>query len=93
MVLKKFKIGVIGLGYVGQPLLIELSNYFSVIGFDLNNKKIDKINRLKISKLNNKVFMITLNCYKNVIYLLFVYLLLFIVIKSLIYHFFKKSCS
>ncbi len=49
---KKFKIGVIGLGYVGQPLLIELSNYFSVIGFDLNNKKIDKINRLKISKLN-----------------------------------------
>ena len=48
---KKINIGVIGLGYVGQLLLIELSNYFSVIGFDLN-KKIDKINRLKISKLN-----------------------------------------
>ena len=30
-----FNISVIGLGYVGLPL-IELSRYFKVIGFDLN---------------------------------------------------------
>ena len=40
----KLKISIIGLGYVGLPLAIKLSNYFSVIGFDLN---INKINNLK----------------------------------------------
>ncbi len=38
---KKEKISVVGLGYVGLPLAIELSKYFDVIGFDINNEKIN----------------------------------------------------
>ena len=38
-----FNISVIGLGYVGLPLAIELSRYFKVIGFDLNKNRIKKI--------------------------------------------------
>lgn len=34
------KIAIIGLGYVGFPLLIELAKKFSVIGFDVNEEKI-----------------------------------------------------
>lgn len=37
---KTKKIAVVGLGYVGMPLAIELSKMFDVIGFDLNNEKI-----------------------------------------------------
>ncbi len=35
---------VIGLGYVGLPLAVELANYYAVIGFDINEKRIDKLN-------------------------------------------------
>ena len=38
--MKKENITVIGLGYVGLPLLIELSKKFSVTGFDINKNKI-----------------------------------------------------
>lgn len=34
------KIAVIGLGYVGLPLLLELSKYFKVSGFDINKRRI-----------------------------------------------------
>jgi len=34
------KIGVIGLGYVGLPLAVAFSQKFSVVGFDLNQKRI-----------------------------------------------------
>ena len=30
------KIAVVGLGYVGLPLALALSNHFEVIGFDIN---------------------------------------------------------
>ena len=33
------KICVIGLGYVGLPLLFALSKKFTVIGYDYNKKK------------------------------------------------------
>ena len=36
----KKKIAVIGLGYVGLPLLIELNKKFSVIGYDIDKTKI-----------------------------------------------------
>jgi UDP-N-acetyl-D-galactosamine dehydrogenase len=39
-----YKIAVIGLGYVGLPLTVELSNIFKVVGFDI---KIKRINDLK----------------------------------------------
>lgn len=38
---KKEKISVVGLGYVGFPLMIELAKKFDVIGFDTNINKID----------------------------------------------------
>jgi len=37
---KKEKISVVGLGYVGFPLLIELAKTYDVVGFDVNFSKI-----------------------------------------------------
>ena len=40
------RIGIIGLGYVGLPLAREfLEKDFTLLGFDLDNSKIDKINK------------------------------------------------
>ena len=44
---KKQKIAVIGLGYVGFPLAKALSKKFSVIGFDINPKVIDRYTKQK----------------------------------------------
>ena len=44
---KQSKIGVIGLGYVGLPIALEFAKKASVIGFDINEKR--------ITLLNNKV--------------------------------------
>lgn len=38
---KKEKISVIGLGYVGMPLAVSFAEKVDVIGFDLNEKKIE----------------------------------------------------
>ena len=38
---KSGSIAVIGLGYVGLPLALELAKNFKVIGFDINNKNIE----------------------------------------------------
>ena len=40
-----YKIGIIGLGYVGLPLAIEFSKKYKTIGFDLNQKRIDELNK------------------------------------------------
>lgn len=40
---KKKKIAVVGLGYVGIPLLVSLGKYFKMIGFDIDKNKISKI--------------------------------------------------
>ena len=40
---KKSKIAVVGLGYVGLPLAVSLAKFFSVIGFDVNNKRIEQL--------------------------------------------------
>ena len=42
---KKFKIGVIGLGYVGLPLAIEFSKYFQVIGYDLDKTRVSELKK------------------------------------------------
>ena len=34
------KIGIIGLGYVGLPLAIAFSEYYKVLGFDIDKKRI-----------------------------------------------------
>ena len=41
---KKLNVGIIGLGYVGLPLLLLINKKFNVFGFD---KDIDRINLLK----------------------------------------------
>ena len=38
-------IAVIGLGYVGLPLAVEFSKYYSVVGFDLNSNRIDELKK------------------------------------------------
>ena len=40
-----YKIGVIGLGYVGLPLAVSFSKNYKTIGFDINKKRIDQINK------------------------------------------------
>ena len=41
-----YKIGVIiGLGYVGLPLAVSFSKSYKTIGFDINKKRIDQINK------------------------------------------------
>jgi UDP-N-acetyl-D-glucosamine dehydrogenase len=49
-----FKVGIIGLGYVGLPLALEFStkNIF-VLGFDLDNNKVRKINKEKKSYIKH----------------------------------------
>lgn len=39
------KVGIIGLGYVGLPLAIAFSEHFSVVGFDINQKRVNELNR------------------------------------------------
>jgi UDP-N-acetyl-D-galactosamine dehydrogenase len=43
MNLKDKKIAIIGLGYVGLPLAVEFGKKYSVIGFDINQKRISEL--------------------------------------------------
>ena len=38
---KKAKLAVVGLGYVGLPIALEFAKKISVIGFDINSKRIE----------------------------------------------------
>ncbi|MBK9271301.1 MAG: nucleotide sugar dehydrogenase [Saprospiraceae bacterium] len=42
---KESSIAVIGLGYVGLPLALELARRFSVVGFDIKPDRIEKLKR------------------------------------------------
>ena len=42
---RKAKIGVIGLGYVGLPIALEFAKKVSVIGFDINDKRIEMMRK------------------------------------------------
>src|SRR3972149_5480215 len=48
-------IGVIGLGYVGLPLAVEFGKKFNVIGFDINEKRIEELKRGKDKTLEVSV--------------------------------------
>src|SRR5215813_2197614 len=41
LVEKKKKLAVIGLGYVGLPIALEFAKKISVIGFDINPKRVE----------------------------------------------------
>jgi len=42
---KEKKVGVIGLGYVGLPIALELAKKVSVIGFDISAERIEMMKR------------------------------------------------
>ena len=63
---KEKKIAVIGLGYVGLPLALELAKHFSVIGFDINEERVglmqqgvDPSEELEASAFHNKDIVYT----------------------------------
>lgn len=41
-----YKIAIIGLGYVGLPLAIEFGKKYKVLGFDINQSRIEELNLL-----------------------------------------------
>lgn len=43
MNLQDVKLAIIGLGYVGLPLAVEFGKQRSVVGFDINQKRIDDL--------------------------------------------------
>jgi UDP-N-acetyl-D-galactosamine dehydrogenase len=43
MNLEKIKLSIIGLGYVGLPLAVEFGRKRSVVGFDINQRRIDEL--------------------------------------------------
>ena len=51
MKLKNTKIAIIGLGYVGLPLAVEFGKKIDVIGFDINQARIDELKSGKDSTL------------------------------------------
>lgn len=41
--LRKCRIGVVGLGYVGLPLAVEFGKHFETVGFDVKARRIDEL--------------------------------------------------
>ena len=41
LIKKEEKLSLVGLGYVGMPIAVAFSKKIDVIGFDLNQKKIE----------------------------------------------------
>ena len=69
---KKYKIGIIGLGYVGLPLAIEFSKKYDVVGFDINpervsqlNKFVDETNEVLIEELKQTLIKNQINISNN----------------------------
>lgn len=60
--MKKYKIGVIGLGYVGLPLAVAFAEKYQTIGFDIN---ISRVNDLKNG--NDRTLEISDNDLKSVL--------------------------
>ena len=42
---KRSQIAVIGLGYVGLPLALEFARKFRVVGFDINQERVEQMRR------------------------------------------------
>ena len=53
--MKKDKIAIIGLGYVGLPLAVEFGKKYECIGFDINKKRIEELNKF-IDKTNELTY-------------------------------------
>ena len=59
----KKKIAIIGLGYVGLPLVIEFQKKFEVVGYDISLKRVNELNKNKDS--NNEFNFKKSNFFKN----------------------------
>ena len=51
--LSNVKLAIIGLGYVGLPLAVEFGKIRSVLGFDINSKRIDQLKAGQDLKFRN----------------------------------------
>ncbi len=53
------KIAIIGLGYVGLPLAVEFGKKRLVIGFDINQNRVNELKNLnvleKVENIKNKI--------------------------------------
>ena len=38
----KEKLALVGLGYVGMPIAVEFAKHISVIGFDINERRVEE---------------------------------------------------
>ena len=56
---EKYKIAIVGLGYVGLPLAVLFSHKYDVVGFDINKNRIDQLK--KGEDINNEVSFTELN--------------------------------
>ena len=43
--MKRKKIAIVGLGYVGLPLAIEFGKKRHVVGFDIDHKRVDELKK------------------------------------------------
>ena len=43
--MKRIKIAVIGLGYVGLPLAVEFAKKYKVVGFDVNAERVEELRK------------------------------------------------
>lgn len=66
------KIAVIGQGYVGLPLAIEFSQHFPVLGFDINQERVEELNSGKdrtleadLEKLNQGLSLSKVNNFEK----------------------------
>ena len=69
LITKNAHISIIGLGYVGLPLLLALGKEgFSVTGIDIDNEKVEKLkqNTSYISDISNKELLDAINTIENV---------------------------
>ena len=66
---KKLKLAIIGLGYVGLPLALEFAKKRSVIGFDIDKKRIKdlKLSKDKNLEIKKKYYKIKKNYFLQII--------------------------
>ena len=51
---ENIKIAVIGLGYVGLPLAVEFAKKYTVVGFDINQERVEELKKAKDNTLEVK---------------------------------------
>lgn len=61
---KIYKIAVIGQGYVGLPISLEFSDYFPVLGYDIDSKRVEELNIGKDKTLEADLEKLTLSLKK-----------------------------